>query len=166
MNGRALGSAAQNLLEQFAAELAKIDGFEVPASQYVASGLVSWDGESLTVRLGSIDQGQPGAPFGGTYVGVVATQLWATFYVQILRETAGLTGEGFAPDMTPSPDVLDVYGQTALSDAGALAQAAIAVHAAYSVTGAGEGFVVGPVTPLGPDGGISGMQLAVHVSLT
>ena len=135
-------------------------------AQYVAAGIVPFDGESLTVYLGTIDQGQPGAPIGSSFQVAAATVLWATFYVQILREAPALSGGGTAQDLTPDVDVLGEAGLEAMSDAAALTQAAIALHAFYAVTGPGEGFVVGPVGPLGPEGGISGMRIALHVSLS
>jgi hypothetical protein len=159
-----LAAGAQGLLNSFATELAAL-GIDVPPAQYVASGIVAWDGESLTVYLGTIDQGQPGAPIGTSFQVGAATILSATFYVQILRETPALNGEGFAADMTPSPDVLGEAGLMAVGDAGALIQAAIAIHTKYLATGPGEGFKIGPVTPLGPEGGLGGMRLALEVSL-
>ena len=160
-----LPAGAQNLLEQFATELAAL-GIDVPPAQYVASGTPAWDGESLTVYLGGISQGQPGAPFGGTFQVAAATVLWATFYVQILRETAALYGEGWATDMTPSAEVLGEAGLQLTGDAAALAQAAIAIHGHYLATGPGEGFVIDSVNLLDPDGGLAGSRLALHLSLS
>ena len=159
-----LAADAQDLLEQFAQQLDDL-GVVVPPSQYVGSGIIAWDGESLTVTLGTIGQGQPGMPIGTTFIPGDVSVMWATFYVQIIRIAPALSGEGFTSDLTPSPETLGGAGQEAVNDGRALVQAAIAIHASYSATGPGEGFVIGPLMPLGPEGGLSAMRLQIDVSL-
>lgn len=162
---QALGSYAESLLEAFATQLVAF-GVTPPAEQYVGAGsLVAWDGEHLAVTLVSIDQGQPGAPYSGTFQPGVVTTLAAQFTVEILREVPALAGEGGLAQMVPSQEALDAAGQISMNDAAGLVQAAIAIHDDSTMTPSGTGFAIGACTSLGPDGGLAGHRLVVTVSL-
>ncbi len=163
MNLGGLAAAAENLLGLFATELTAL-GVEVPEAQYVGSGLIPWDGESLTIYLGDIGQGQPGAPFSGTPQPAAVTVLRCTIWVQLCREHPSLYDAG-ARLMLPDPPALDTAGQTSVLDAASLMQAAMAIHATYSATGPGEGFAILGVQPLGPEGGLAAMRLGLDMSL-
>jgi hypothetical protein len=179
MNGKQLGAAAQQLLGAFINQFEQL-GIDIPESRYVASGIVPWDGPSLTVNLGSITQGQPGIPHGVTYQPAKSTNWTASLYVQIIRPAPNLYGEGMAESMIPDADQLGRAGTQSLNDAGALTQAAVQIHGmagqrggftdtgAFTggVTGPGEGFVIGPVIPLGPEGDLSAMRITLEFSLT
>ena len=161
-----LGTAAETLLADFIAQLTAL-GYNVPSIQYVANGTIPWDGESLTVNLGTFVQGQPGQPFSGTFPdGGIGTNLTLAVFVQILREVpVPKDGPGNTLIM-PSEPQLNASGVQAFSDAAGLVQAAIAIHASYEATDPGEGFALGDLTPLGPEGGLAGVRLALHVSLS
>jgi hypothetical protein len=155
------GTYAQALLTMFVDALTTL-GVDLPESQYVSAGQVAWDGPSMTIELGTITQGQPGRPVGDTFQPASVTITQAQFFVQIIRETSALSGEGWAVNMVPDSEQLGDEGTTALDDAGALVKAAIAVHAAI---GQGKGFVIDSCSPLGPQGGLSAMRLSITVSL-
>lgn len=160
-----LGATAEQLLAGFAKQLAG-QNIDLPARQYVAPGqAIPWDGEQLGVNLQSIDQGQPGIAFTGTYV-PQATNLFATFAVWIVRVIPALSGEGTLEEMVPDAAELDQAGQAAMSDAAALVHAALALHTNYMLTGPGEGFEIGACSPVGPEGGLSGHRLLLAISLT
>jgi hypothetical protein len=160
-----LGQAAEKLLADFIAELDGL-GASIPAECYVASGLIPWDGESLTVSLVSIGQGQPGAPFGGTYVGATATNLTVGISVQILREVPIPQDAPSGHVVLPPLSALNAAGMQGFDDAAALATAAINIHAQYLDTDPGEGFSISDLIPLGPEGGLAGVKLSIHLSLS
>lgn len=159
-----LADSAQTLLEQLAIQLA-ILGVDVPPSQYVGSGIIPWDGPSLTLYLGTIGQGQPGVPIGTSFQTAESTILWCTFYAQLLREVPSLQPGSMVGTMVPDADELGGAGALSISDAQGLTQAAIVIHQDYTATDPGQGFVIESVTPLGPDGGLAGMRLALSMSL-
>ena len=161
-----LGATAEAILNAFATQL-ELQGVELPKVQYVAPGsMIAWDAPSLTVALETITQGQPGAPFGQTYQIGTVTELSASFGILLIREIPALTSEGSLDDMIPSQFVLDTAGQSILGDAANLVKAAIAIHDKYLITSPGEGFVIGPITPLGPQGGMAGHKLNLEISLS
>jgi hypothetical protein len=159
-----LRETAQTVLSAFKAQL-EAQGVELPERQYVAPGQgIPWDGEQLVVTLMSVGQGQPGAPFSGTYR-PGAELLMAQFAVAIVRTVPSLSGESFAGPMTPSAEELGTAGLAAMDDAQALIKAAIALHAAESVTGLGMGFEIGDCAPVGPEGGMTGHRQLIAISL-
>jgi hypothetical protein len=159
-----LSTDVEALLGDFVEQFAAL-GVDPPVAQYVASGLVPWDGESLTVSLGDVNQGQPGAPYAGTYVTGVETTLAVALGVQVLREVPVISGDGYGQMMVPGAAQLNAAGLQTFSDAQALLQAAVNIHVAYEATGPGEGFAIGPLITLGPDGGLAGVRLQLHLSL-
>ena len=172
MKATSIVEAATSLLALFVAQLTTVsldpaNAFTLPQAQFVAPGSdVSWDSESLTVWLQDIGQGQPGAQFSGTYMPASVTNLYATFNVQILRAVAGLSGGGGIDQMMPEPEALMASALVTLNDAEQLLKAAVAIHANYSFTGPGEGYVIGPITPVGPEGGLVGTRCPIQVSVT
>ena len=91
---------------------------------------------------------------------------YVTFYVMILRTVAtyGYFNDGgvnTAPDKT-----LNANGTQAVRDAGALlASAAIIKKQATIVKSQSAGFVIGPLKPLGPQGGMAAMSLMLGFSI-
>lgn len=168
-----LTADAEKILAAFATALTA-RGVELPDRRYVAPGQINaWDGEQLVVNLQSIDQGQPGRPFGGTYI-PAALNFTAQFAVSIVREIPALYGEGPLTTMVPTALELDDAGQGSLTDGAALILAATDIYAAsihgtagqgLAVTGPGEGFEIGPCYPVGPEGGLAGHRLLVTISL-
>lgn len=135
---------------------------QIPERQYVAPGnLIPWDGEQLVVVLQQVGQGQPGQPNIQSYIPGVEN-LTAQFAVAIVRVIPAL---GEAAGMVPTDDEMTEAGISAMSDAQALIQAAIAIHASQMLTGLGKGFSIGPCATVGPEGGLAGHRLLFEVSL-
>lgn len=159
------GTAAQ-ILAAFVTQLKAQKGFSLPERRYVAPGSqIVWDGEQFTVALMGIDQGQPGAGFGGSFV-PEASNFFVQFSVNLVREVQALQADGPGLGMVPSDGEMDEDGQTSLGDATVLMLAATAIHQAYVITGPGEGMVIGPLQPLGPEGGLVATRLLLSLSLT
>ena len=160
-----LAELAVTLLDAFVAQLEAQD-VPVPERRYVAPGsVIAEDGEQLAVILGLVGQGQPGKPEPGTYV-PGSEILMAQFDLQLIRTIPALNGEGFPPQMIPGAVALGESGVQLINDAEALVKAAIAIHAAKTVTEAAlQGFAIGPASPLGPEGGLAGTRILVEIGL-
>ncbi len=160
-----LPGAATRILATFTTHLEAL-GVDVPERRYVAPGtLIPWDGEQLVVNLQQIQQGQPGAEIGTTYV-PQATNLQAQFSVSIVRPVPALNADGPLVAMIPDSTQIGEAGTVFMSDAAALVRAALEIHTAYALTGPGEGFVIGPCIPLGPEGGHVGYRMLITLSLS
>jgi hypothetical protein len=160
-----LPGVAEQLLQDFAAQLTE-QGVTLPPRQYRTPGaMVPWDGEQFTVSLIGIDQGQPGGQVTVTVV-PQALALYAQFSLNLVRKVAILNVESFAASQVPSAAALDSSGEQLISDAQQLILAASQLHLRYQVTGPGEGFVIGPLQPVGPEGGLAGSRLLVGLSLS
>jgi hypothetical protein len=127
--------------------------------------MVAWDGEQLTVSLMGIDQGKPGGSVS-TNVIPQALMLFASFSVNLIRAIPTIGTEGFAAGEVPTPEDLDASGQQLLDDAAQLVLAASAFHQAYLLTDPGMDMVIGPLSPVGPEGGLAGSRMLVSVSLS
>ena len=68
--------------------------------------------------------------------------------------------------MLPDAADLTASAMQTILDAQALVAIAIAIHGNYSLTGPGEGFVIGPCTPVGPQGSLAATKLPIDVSVT
>lgn len=160
-----LPATAELVLSLFVTHLEDLD-VDIPARRYVAPGsMVPWDGEQLVVNLQSIDQGQPGQPIGTTQTAATVV-LAAQFGVGLLREVPMLHGEGPINAMVPDSGEMNAAGLVSMGDVAALTRAALAIQTDNELVGPGEGIVIGPVTPLGPEGGLAGHRLILSVSLT
>jgi hypothetical protein len=168
----ALPSAMESMLAAFSTQIK--DTYSVPgcnwtppAAQYVAPGVnTPWDGESLTLYFGAIEQGIAGQPTATSERTVDQLHFHATLWVQMLRAVRVQTGEGFdIGQLIPSMAEIDLDGQQSAADVAALVQAAVAVKGAYAVVPYGESFGIGPIQMLGPDGGLAGVRLGIQVSL-
>jgi hypothetical protein len=170
-----LFGAAQTLLGLFTAQLSAVvlqDGtpFPFPDLAYIGSGEIPWDDESFTVYLGESDQGQPGQPIGQSVVDVHALNFYAQFYAQLLRpQPVPMDAIGVA-NTIPTMDEMNDAGLVAMRDADALQNSAVAIkqQAAHGLVPqwiSGTGFVIGPVSPVGPSGGFAAMRIRLDVSL-
>jgi hypothetical protein len=163
-----LPAAGEIVLSSYAAQLAA-EGVAVPGAQYVAPGsgaqAIAWDSEQLSVAVGVISQGIPGALFAGTQHPAAAL-LTIQFAVILLRKIPALSGDGLAKTMIPKPAQIDKAGQTNLADLAALANAAIKLHAAGTFQPVGVGQAIDSIVPLGPEGGLAGARLLFSVSLS
>ncbi len=157
--------AAPALLAAFKTQLEELD-VTVPERAYIAPGQVAvWDGEQLTVTLTGIGQGSPGKPDPGTFV-PGAEILQAGYAVYLIREVPGLSGEGAIQGQLPSAEELDESGQQTVADAQAMFDAAMAIHADHTITEAAlQGFSVGELSTLGPEGGLAGVRLPIGINL-
>jgi hypothetical protein len=160
---------AASLLTQFAEGLGALDTptwpMPVPQRQYVAPGLLAWDGPGLCVTLGTAaDQGVPGMPNSQSTPSVHALEFAATFYVQLTREVVSLDPEGTTADsMIPSAEALNDEGLQAMRDAVALKKVAVSIKKSGGVVLTTEGFIIGPVTTLGPQGNLAAVRIQVQV---
>jgi hypothetical protein len=163
-----LAGGAALILDTFASQLAS-EGVDVPGVQFVQPGsgasAIAWDGEQLNVSLQEIVQGQPGAAAPGTMY-PAATVVAAQWSIVLLRKIPSLAGNATLKLTLPTAAKLDVAGQANMADVAALVNAAVRIHAAYSLQPAGSGFAIDSCRPLGPEGGIAGAQLLLTLSLT
>ncbi|HEY4452389.1 MAG TPA: hypothetical protein VGN13_12440 [Solirubrobacteraceae bacterium] len=159
-----LGETAQSILAAFVNQL-EVQGVTLPERRYVAPGsLVPWDGEQLVVNLQQIVQGQPGAPYAGTPQPAAATVLSAQWAVSICRPAPVIQSEPL--DGLPSAEDSEEAGVEAMTDAAQLVLAAVAIHAAHTLTGPGQGFAIEGCSPLGPEGGLFANRLLFTISLS
>jgi hypothetical protein len=160
-----LPATADLILALFTAQL-KAQGVHLPDRQYRQAGSQPvWDGEQLTTGLMGIAQGQPGLAYPQTFV-PEALNLYATFFVLLIREIVVINTEGFTGMEIPTALEQDADGVALISDGAQLVIAASAIHLARSLVENGEGFVIDGLQPLGPEGGLSGSRLLLSVSLT
>lgn len=159
-----LSALAQTMLSAFTVEL-KTLGVDVPDVRYVSPGLIpAYDGEQLTINLQAISQGQPGQTFTGTYV-AGAENLQAQYSVSLVRVIPALSNDGSVEMMLPAAEELDESAVSLMGDAQGLMQAAIAIHAAHSITEVGMGFAIDGVMTEGPDGGVAACRLIFTISI-
>lgn len=162
---KTLPADAEKLLSLFVQQL-KTLGITVPDRVYVTPGsMLAWDGEQLTVTLMGIDQGKPGV--AQTQTMHPSTRiLYASFAVNLMRAVSTLNDMAPLDGAVPDAATLDAEGQTLVGDAAALILAADAIHASGKFVQVGVDFAVGPLQPVGPEGGLSGSRLLVSVSLS
>ena len=158
-----LGQSAEDLLAAFKTELVAC-GIELPKMSYIASGEIPWDGESLTLALGTIQQGQPGKNATNSARSPDNIITTATFHVMILRKCAVVGDEGTRLSI-PTRAKMNAEGIQAIDDAGALMQAGILIKANQTIVPLGVDMAIGPVLPMGPAGGLKAMSLACEISL-
>lgn len=152
-------------LTLFEAQL-EAQGVELPKDRrYIGPGVLpAWDGEQLTVNLQQLTQGRPGAPFVGTYISGAET-LQAQFAVSLVRVVPALEAEGQLEAMIPEAGELSASGEQTITDAEALMDAAVAIHAANTLVEQGKGFAIDGVSPMGPEGALACNRLLFTVSL-
>jgi hypothetical protein len=161
----ALASQCEALLNDFATQLTAL-GVTLPPMKFVWAGVVAWDGPSLSLALGGITQGQPGATVAGTFTPAIVSNFSIGLDVMLLRKVAAINYDSDDVNaVLPTPEELDASGQGLMTDAAGLLLAAVNIHAANLITDPGMGFEVVSVTPLGPDGGMAGTKLSLTVSL-
>ena len=159
-----LREIAQKTLTAFEAQL-EILGVEIPERRYVSPGVIPvWDGEQLVVNLQQRGQGQPGAPFEGSFVPGVEN-FHAQFAVSLVRAVPALSGEGPLEAMIPDAGELGEAGLSAMDDAEALEKAAVAVHGDFVLTELGQGFAINGCSTMGPEGGLASTRLLFTISL-
>jgi hypothetical protein len=162
----ALGTSLSELLDAFIEQLSSIPGYVVPVNQYVGAGEIPWDGEGLYVYLGSTGVGQPGQPQTQNIPSTKAVFSTIGIYVMIIRAVSSFgyySGESAVP---ASDEQLNAEGIQLVNDAGALIKAALAIKKAGKIVNSKQaGFVIGQITPIGPQGGLSAMRLFLELSI-
>jgi hypothetical protein len=169
---KGLGATAKQILTAFETQLAA-QGVDLPPTKYVASGSqLAWDGPQLNIMLMGLHRGQPAAPVLTTVHPY--TLVWAAqFGIHLVREVPVISGEGTLEAMLPPEAELNASGEEVIDDAEALAEAAEAIHLAslqgnslVAITGPGEGFAVGEISPMSVAGGLVATRLTLMVSLS
>jgi hypothetical protein len=152
---------AKLALTAFGEQLTEL-GVDLPQRQYVAPGLIPvWDGEQFVVNLQDIAQGQPGHPFGESFI-PGAENFSAQYAVTIVRTVPTLNEGGM---LEPSEEELNEAGFQTIADCESLVKAAVKVHASQVLSGLGRNFAIDPAGPMGPDGGLAAARLLFTVSL-
>lgn len=160
-----LGQTAARVLAAFEGAL-EAEGVDLPDARFVSPGTdLAWDGEQLTVNVTTIDGGIPGQPQAGT-VYPTTSLLSAQFTISLLRVVPSLSGGGTADDMIPDPAELQQSAEEVANDMLCLARAGIQIHGEYKLTSPGDGFEVGPVSSLGPEGHLVGNRMTITISLS
>jgi hypothetical protein len=159
-----LAATAEALLNAYVSELSALS-VPLPDRRYVGAGtLVAWDADQLVVTLPTLNVGKPGAP-SGAQSHPQAVTFYAEFGILLVRTVSGLSGEGLPGEMVPVAADLDADGQIAMADASALVRATVAIWNAGTIAPVGGGFVVGPCTAFGPEGGLAGFRQLVEIAV-
>jgi hypothetical protein len=162
----ALGESVSELLDAFIEQLNAIPGYLMPPSSYVGAGEIPWDGPGLYVYLGSTGVGQPGAPQSQNIPSTKAIFQTIAVYVMIIRPASTFGYGSSEMPMNVSDEQLNAEGIQLITDAGALIQAALNIKKAHQIVSAPQaGFVIGPIIPIGPLGGMAAMRLTLELSV-
>lgn len=160
-----LPAFALQVLADFASRLAQL-GVEVPERRYrTPASMIPWDGEQFTVSLMGIDQGRPGAAQAQSVVPQAAI-FYASLALNLIRAVPILNVEAFAEQEIPTAEDLDGSGEQLLGDAAALVLAATEFHQSYVLADPGVDLVIGPLQPVGPEGGLAGSRMLLSFSLS
>jgi hypothetical protein len=135
-------------------------GVELPSVAYVAPGsIAAYDGEQITVNLGRIFPGRPGAE--QSYQHVREELVTAELLVAIVRNSPVPDDQGNPPSAT----TLARAGLSCILDATTLRSVLTAIRDSYSLVGVGIPVFVGPVATEGPMGGVHAVTGRVQVQL-
>lgn len=151
------------LLGDLAAKLAAL-GISVPTVQYREPGqAIAWDGEQLAIAFVGLTAGQPGQPRLQVADPSTLTQ-YAEWDVLLLRFVPSLTDvEGEL--MIPDPADIDVAAVETMTDASGIYTAAVQLLIEQHQASVTVPMGVGPVTSIGPNGGLAGTMLRVSVQV-
>jgi hypothetical protein len=158
-----LKATASLILAAFTDQLEAL-GVDVPDHRYVHAGTEPvWDGPQFTVGLLDIKQGQPGAPVGSP-MSPRAVNFYGEWHLILVRDVPTQMDGPIAAAL-PSDSELGESGAEAMGDVEALVKAFSNIYLAHTLTQSGEGFVMTGCRPLGVQGGLTGTELVVEVSL-
>lgn len=162
-----LAGAGERILAAFVTQLTAL-GVALPERQYRAPGsLIAWDGEQLTVCLMSIDPGEPGIAQPQTFIPPSAAHYHATWSVNLVRAIATVNADSFSAGVeVPTSVEIDADGSVLMADAAALILAAQQIHQQQLLVDPGQGMVIGPLAPVGPEGGLAASRLLISLSLS
>jgi hypothetical protein len=159
-----LGESAEMLLDAFIDEMKKFPGWEMPEGSYVGAGAIPWDGPGVYCYLGTTSIGQPGAPVNTNLQSPKVMFTTVTFYIMVIRRSASFGY--YTQSQPPYEGDLNREGIQSMNDVGALIQAAKNIRKNEDIVSNRQaGFTVGPVTPIGPEGGLSANRISVEVSI-
>lgn len=135
------------------------DGVELPDRRYITPGAQpAYDCPQLTVSVTAVRNGIPGSEQNRP-VANCPPMRYATYRLELVRGTPTLDDRGDPP----SPDELTASAAVVLRDVDMLDRHVRA--AARGFAGPGVPVFVGATTPLGPDGGLSGVLVDVDVPI-
>ena len=137
-------------------------GVALPERRYVAPGQVApADDEQLVVHLLSLAAGHPGAPVTQWQRSPAGFRT-ATWQVSILRAVATQgTDSAFAPD----PLDVEADAATAWTDVAVLQDLLETAKRTNDIASHGVPITISPVVPIGPEGGLAGVQAQVALAL-
>lgn len=156
-----LAGVASRILTVFNDQL-EAQKVPLPASVYVHAGTeAAWDGEQLTSGLVGVQQGAPGMPVAFSQQ-PLALNFYAEFHVLLLRQVTTLQ-EG--PVMVPPTDDLAHDGDRQMKDVQALIRAFSQIALGHLLVDPGEGLVMAGCRPVGPQGGLAGSEILLHLTV-
>jgi hypothetical protein len=134
-------------------------GATLPTVRYVAPGqVVAFDGEQVTTNLLRVVAGRPGAD-DAEQSSAGFTIMYAEILFVIVRDTPTIQDGNMGNVLPPSPVALNTNAQLMMQDAAFLTQAMIDMVTIDKVF-RNHGFPVniGPVTTVGPEGGVTAVS--------
>jgi hypothetical protein len=136
---------------------------DLPERRYVNDGLnVAADCcEELVVQFSRIFAGQPGAE-QVTGIRLPIASWTVEFFIWLFRSTVISDDDGTAPTMEALTDSAEIL----LKDAWMILNSLIDAAADKTLFQGCDNVSIGPVVPVGPDGGIMGSQCKVSIQVT
>lgn len=143
----------QTLLTQVTTRMTAY-GSTLPTVQYVAPGqTVAYDGEQVTTNVLRVFAGRPGAEDPVEYSsGFIYMSV--EMMVVIVRETPMLEDGVGGAAVIPNPTAIQANAQLMLQDAQNLVQSLIDIVEQKALGNYGMPVTIGPVTTVGPEGGV------------
>ncbi len=137
-------------------------GVALPERRVLSPGISApSDGPQLLLFLEAITAGGPGQPVG-TFQRSPAGYRTATWVVAILRAVHVQGGDGgFAPD----PVDIEADAEMTWTDAAVVQDLLETARHRNQLVAAGIPVTISPVTPIGPEGGLAGVQVTVSLGL-
>lgn len=158
--------AAQAFLTAFIAAWGDTDGLPLPRIKYVAEGgEVPWDGEQVTVVVGTIRNGLPSAAKQVGPQRAVVFPITVDLTVQVVRQrTAGLSHQGGRQTALPNQPTDVKAGQKAGRELLAVLSCLLAIRVNNSVVSHPTKIAVNGVRPL-VQGDLVGVEGTISVLL-
>jgi hypothetical protein len=136
-------------------------GIDLSCRKYVNPGnLVAWDEQQLTIAVARIYMGEPGMPVGSSLIAGQFHQS-VSFGLLYLFPVPGLTGNGAFPATAD----LDAAGKTTAEVASIFWEVAVNLRVTDKLSPGGGSVVIGPLSTMGPEGGLAGIALQLDMSL-
>lgn len=155
-----IAAAGNALLDNIVQQMTDGD-VTLPTNQGLVPGaLLAYDGEQLTINWLDITMGSPGVA-ESTSQSTYRLLFYYEFSISLLREIHVPTGEGSDGGIPTMTEMTDDFTML-VNDAEQLLAAAVAIHTQYLVVGPNIPFAYGPLSSLGPEGGLAGCRLPVN----